>query len=380
VQINLVHNFVDKNTQDATDIIKKCVHCGFCLATCPTYLVLGDEANSPRGRIYNIKNFLEGGKLDIKSLDKCLICRACESTCPSGVEYHKLLEVGKGVAKTKRSFMQKTMRKSLAKFLTTPILFNSGAWLVGKKPKIKVQNISGKKQVILHNGCVQKALYQDINNATQKVLNKLGFEVINTKQNECCSAIDMHLDNTQNGIKQIKNNIDNWFDILQNGATNIVSNASGCGLMIKDCPEVLKNDKNYYEKAVFIAEKTQDITEFLMDKDLSIMQIEPSKARLTKIKYHEPCTLQHGQKLAGKTHEILNKLGFEVEVINDNHLCCGSAGTYSIFQPKIANTLRDNKLKNLAEADIIVSSNIGCIMHLQKGTKIPVKHWVELLV
>ncbi len=364
----------------AEENIGKCVHCGFCLATCPTYRVLGEEANSPRGRIYSVKQLLEGGEITPNTLDKCLSCRSCETTCPSGVEYHHILTAGKQLIASKRSSVAKLFRRGLVSFLTQPLLFNSGAWLVGKRAHIKriSSPMSAKsantKQILLHGGCVQQPLLPDINTASYNVLTKLGYVVTQTSQRECCGAIAEHLDNHTTALKQIEANITQWHQALAQGAEMIISNASGCGLMIKDYPSVLTNSHPLYVQAVVVAKHTKDITEFLLDKDLSSLSTQP-----IRIKYHEPCTLQHGQKLAGRTHQLLRSLGYDCTPIADNHLCCGSAGTYSLFEKDMATRLRDNKLAHLDTPEVIVSSNVGCILHLQKGTHIPVKHWIELL-
>lgn len=377
MQTNLLHNLLNKNEHaEAQNILQNCVHCGFCLSTCPTYLLLGDEANSPRGRIYTIKSMLEGERVTTKNLDQCLICKSCETTCPSGVEYGNLLEIGQKLSYNNKNIAHKTAKFLLRKSLTTPLLVNIASlknFATYTQAKHPQQPKELQQSVILHTGCVQKPLAPNINLATIKVLNTLGFKVIETPQKECCAAIDLHNGGEKNGTSRIKKNIDNWLKMLETSSV-IISTASGCGTTIKDYANILKHDTKYYKKAQIISQKTQDISEFLTDKDLSVF-----KKKDIKISYHEPCTLQHGQGLQGLTHSILQKIGYDVKVIKDNHLCCGSAGTYSMFNPKIAKTLRTNKLKNLADCEIIATSNIGCLMHLQKGTQTPVKHWIELL-
>ncbi|WPE17569.1 glycolate oxidase subunit GlcF [Candidatus Thioglobus autotrophicus] len=362
----------------ANEIIRKCVHCGFCLATCPTYQLLGSELDSPRGRIYLIKSSLEKNEFSqesIKHLDRCLTCRSCETTCPSGVEYGKLVDIGREFVEQKRPIWQKAMRYSVRKLLTSPLLFNPIGRIArhSKKQGSALKPSTNSKKVLLLGGCVQPVLAPNINHSIKNILAKLGFEAIETPQKQCCGAVDQHLSADQDAMIKIKNNIDAWlgFDVEV-----IISSASGCGLMVKDYASMFKEGDDYYQKAKAISRKTQDIAEFLSDKDLNQLNLEKSN-----ISYHEPCTLQHGQKLAGLVNSILQKLGYTPAPVKDAHLCCGSAGTYSIFQPDLSKQLKSNKMNNLLASapEMIVTANIGCLMHLQKDSKIPVKHWVELL-
>ena len=364
--------------QKANEIIRKCVHCGFCLATCPTYQLLGDELDSPRGRIYLIKSSLENNHFSdqsIKHLDRCLTCRSCETTCPSGVEYGKLVDIGREFVEQKRPIWQKVMRYSVRKLLTTPLLFNPIGFVSkhsSKQGKAITPN-AGSKKVLLLGGCVQPVLAPNINHSIKNILAKLGYDAIETPQKQCCGAVDQHLSAEQDAMIKIKANIDAW---LAYDVDSIISSASGCGLMVKDYASMFKVGDDYYQKAKLISSKTQDIAEFLVDKDLSKLNLDK-----VDISYHEPCTLQHGQKLAGLVNSILQQLGYTPAPVKDSHLCCGSAGTYSIFQPKLSQTLKINKLEHLQASNpqMIVTANIGCLMHLQKGNKTPVKHWVELL-
>lgn len=362
----------------ANEIIRKCVHCGFCLATCPTYQLLGSELDSPRGRIYLIKSSLEKNNFSsesIKHLDRCLTCRSCETTCPSGVEYGKLIDVGREFMEQKRTLWQKAMRYSIRKLLTTPQLFNPIGRIArhSKKQGNVLKPNTNSKKVLLLGGCVQPVLAPNINHSIKNILAKLGFEAIETPQKQCCGAVDQHLSAESDALKKVKANIDAWLGL---DADVIISSASGCGLMVKDYASMFQEGDIYYEKAKLISGKTQDIAEFLVDKDLSQLNLAQAN-----ISYHEPCTLQHGQKLAGLVNSILNTLGYTPAPVKDAHLCCGSAGTYSIFQPDLAKQLKMNKLNNLnaSNPEMIVTANIGCLMHLQKDSKIPVKHWVELL-
>mgnify|MGYP006414649277 FL=1 len=364
--------------QKANDIIRKCVHCGFCLATCPTYQLLGDELDSPRGRIYLIKSSLENNHFSdesIKHLDRCLTCRSCETTCPSGVEYGHLIDIGREFVEQKRPLWQRVYRYSVRKLLTTPLLFNPIGFIAkhSSKQGKSITPSVGSKKVLLLGGCVQPVLAPNINHSVKNILAKLGYDAIETPQKQCCGAVDQHLSATQEALIKVKANIDSWLDFE---VETIISSASGCGLMVKDYPSLFDQSDPYYQKAQAVSGKTQDIAEFLVDKDLNQLNLEKSN-----ISYHEPCTLQHGQKLAGLVNSILQQLGYTPAPVKDSHLCCGSAGTYSIFQPKLSQELKINKLQHLQASNpqMIVTANIGCLMHLQKDTKIPVKHWIELL-
>ncbi len=384
--------------QTADTILRNCVHCGFCLSACPTYGLLGDELDSPRGRIYLIKSLLEGNDVSRESLshlDSCLTCRSCETTCPSGVEYGHLLDIGRHAMEQQvtRPLWQRLMRWGVRKSLTTPWFFNM---LVTAMPFLRhssaiafsVQDLALQQQladradvlassVLLLKGCVQPALAPNINQASIKVLNKLGWNVIETTQNQCCGALNQHLSAHDDALAQVKANIDAWYPYLQQGVKAIISTASGCGVMLKDYGHLLRADPVYAEKAQAIVQASKDISEFLLTQDLSKFTHFDNQT----ITFHSPCTLQHGQQLQGVVEQALRKLGYRVNPVKDAHLCCGSAGTYSLFNPTMAKQLRDNKLENLLahKTDIIVTANIGCLMHLQKGTQVTVKHWIEIL-
>lgn len=369
---------LDIQNLKANDIIRKCVHCGFCLATCPTYQLLGDELDSPRGRIYLIKSLLENhhfSKQSIIHLDRCLTCRSCETTCPSGVEYAQLVDIGREFVEQKRPLWQKVYRYFVRQFLTTPILFNSIGFIF-RHSKIKgkpIKPIAKIGKVLLLGGCIQPVLAPNINHSIKNILAKLSYETIETPQKQCCGAIDQHLSAGHDALAKVKRNIDTWLKIK---AEVIISSASGCGLMVKDYASMFEVSDPYYQKAQRIVNKTKDIAEFLANQDLSQFNLQK-----VDIAYHEPCTLQHGQQLGGLVDSILSSLGYQKAPVADSHLCCGSAGTYSIFQSKLSQQLSANKLKHLqtSKPQIIVTANIGCLMHLQKGTKTPVKHWIELL-
>lgn len=382
MQTKLPQQFINtEKGHRADEILRSCVHCGFCLATCPTYQVFGDELDSPRGRIYLIKSALENNDYStesIKHLDRCLTCRACETTCPSGVKYSELLDIGREFIEPQRPLWQKVYRTSVRKLLTNPRLFNivarpfqHSAIKTANKP---VSDYKGR--VVLLTGCVQPTLTPNTNHVTKNVLASLGYDVIETPQTECCGAIDQHLTAQGDALDKIKHNIDQWQHFLNIGYEAIISTASGCGVMVKDYSTLFDKNDAYFSKAKTVSENTKDIAEFLAQLDLSSLAVQNKT-----ISYHAPCTLQHGQKQAGLVEGILGQLGYQLLPIKDSHLCCGSAGTYSIFEPKTANKLRDNKLNNLTQSspDVIVTSNIGCQMHLAKGTATPVKHWIELL-
>ena len=369
------------DNEKASQIIEACVHCGFCLATCPTYQLIGDELDSPRGRIYLIKSALENNQFStssLKHLDRCLTCRSCETTCPSGVEYGQLLEIGREFMESKRTKLQTIYRFFVRKLLLTPLLFKSVGYFVRHSSiatkSIKPQNV--ESTVLLLGGCVQPTLAPNINHSIKNILAKLNVNVIESPQRECCGALDQHLAASKDALNKVKRNIDLWSAQLNSGVTVIISSASGCGVMVKDYPALFEKTDPYYEKAELVSSKTQDIAEYLASKDLTGLRLSESN-----ISYHEPCTLQHGQKLGGLVESILAQFGYDKKPIKDSHICCGSAGTYSIFEAEISNQLKENKLKNLkaSNPEMIVTSNIGCLMHLQKGSSIPVKHWVELL-
>ncbi|QKI88738.1 glycolate oxidase subunit GlcF [Thiomicrorhabdus xiamenensis] len=398
MQTNLPKDLLATETGKTADkILRNCVHCGFCLSACPTYGLIGDELDSPRGRIYLIKSALEGNEISANSLDhldRCLTCRSCETTCPSGVEYGHLLDIGREVIEeaSPRKPWERLIRYAVRKSLTTPWFFNLSIKMMpflrhSKAIKFTVEELALKQElqdradaiehsVLLVSGCVQPALAPNINQASIKVLNKLGFNVIETPQSQCCGAVEHHLSGHKDALKQVKTNVDAWCAYLDKGAKAIISNASGCGVMIKDYAHLLREDQAYAAKARRVVEATYDISEFLLKQDLSIFTHFDNQ----KITFHSPCTLQHGQKLQGVVEETLRKLGYRVNHVQDAHLCCGSAGTYSIFQPELSKKLRNNKLENLLahKPELVVTANIGCLMHLQKGTKTPVKHWIEL--
>ncbi|MHB0972896.1 MAG: glycolate oxidase subunit GlcF [Thiobacillus sp.] len=405
MQTNIADTF--RNTADgeiAERILRNCVHCGFCLATCPTYQILGNELDSPRGRIYLMKQVLEGATPTAKTqlhLDRCLTCRNCETTCPSGVEYGKLLDIGRHIVEEKvgRSATETATRAALKTGLGTPLLFNSalklGQSVRGLMPgflksRIPAAEAAGTwpaahhaRRMLVLQGCVQPGLKPNINAATARVLDRVGISLMTAKEAGCCGALAHHLNDTDAGLAAARRNIDAWLPHLDAGAEVIVMNASGCGVMVKDYGWLLRNDAAYAEKAARVSAATQDISEILVAERGALKRLSALRPPLSakKIAYHPPCTLQHGQKLTGGVEALLTDAGFELTPVAEKHLCCGSAGTYSILQPEIASQLKTRKLGHLQAGapELIATANIGCLAHLQSGTTVPVKHWVELL-
>ena len=390
--------------QAAEAILRKCVHCGFCTATCPTYQLLGDELDGPRGRIYLMKQVLEGAaptRATQLHLDRCLTCRNCETTCPSGVQYGHLVEIGRKLvdAQVERPLAERGLRWLLKEGLTSPLF--GPAMAVGKLlrpllPATLQDKVPGAaparahawpqrehaRKVLMLAGCVQPAMLPNINAATARVLDAAGIQTLVAAKAGCCGAIRSHLNDQAGGLDDMRRNIDAWWPLLAAGTVEaIVMNASGCGATVKDYGHALAHDPAYADKAQRVAGLTRDLSELLPD---IVAALKPglTRAQPGKLAFHPPCTLQHGQQLRGGVEAGLRELGFDVAVaMNESHLCCGSAGTYSVLQPELSHQLRDRKLVNLAELQpsAIVSANIGCIQHLQSGTATPVKHWVEAL-
>jgi glycolate oxidase iron-sulfur subunit len=386
--------------KEADSILRACVHCGFCTATCPTYQLLGDELDGPRGRIYLIKQVLEGKEPTQKTqlhLDRCLTCRNCETTCPSGVRYGRLVDIGRKVVEDKvaRSLPDRVLRTSLKEGLPRKWLFEP-AMKTGQalrsllpnalKSKVPARQGSGAwptrqhaRKMILLDGCVQPTMSPNINAATARVLDALGVQLIVATKEGCCGAIRFHMNDHEAAMDDMRRNIDAWWPHVEAGAEAIVMTASGCGVMVKDYGHLLAGDPAYAAKAQRISELTRDLSEILPAFEAQVQQLTGKIER--RVAYHPPCTLQHGQKIRGAVERILSGLGVEVMLCQDSHLCCGSAGTYSVLHPQIATQLRDDKINKLekTDPDLIASANIGCITHLQSGTALPVKHWIELI-
>jgi glycolate oxidase iron-sulfur subunit len=389
----------------AEKILRNCVHCGFCTATCPTYQLLGDELDGPRGRIYLIKQVLEGAEPTRKTqlhLDRCLTCRNCESTCPSGVEYGHLVDIGRKLVdkKVARPAAEKTVRWALKEGLPSP-LFGPAMQLgqalrpllpAGLQAKVPAKQDAGQwptrthtRKMLILAGCVQPSMGPNINTATARVLDACGIQAVVAPQAGCCGAVKFHLNDHDGGKAQMRANIDAWWPLVEAASVEaIVMNASGCGVMVKDYGHVLQDDPRYAAKAARISALTRDLSELLPGLVPTLQTaIRPEAVQAAGLQaFHPPCTLQHGQKLKGGVETHMAALGFSIRVAGcEAHLCCGSAGTYSVLQPEIAYQLRDRKLGHLADMKPqgICSANIGCITHLQSGTETPVRHWVEVL-
>ncbi|RZI55751.1 MAG: glycolate oxidase subunit GlcF [Rubrivivax sp.] len=394
----------------AEAILRRCVHCGFCTATCPTYQLLGDELDGPRGRIYLIKQVLEGEPPTAATqqhLDRCLTCRNCESTCPSGVQYGQLVEIGRQIvdAKVERPREERVKRWLLKEGLTSP-LFKPALRLgqalrplvpgalkdkVPPRPDARAHQWPQRthpRKVLMLLGCVQPAMMPNINAATARVLDAAGVQTLVADEAGCCGAIRAHMNDHHGGLDDARRNIDAWWPMVDGHSEEveaIVMNASGCGVQVKDYGRLLAHDPDYAEKAARVAALTRDLSEYLPEL------VQPLRSRLAppgttaqrpKLAYHPPCTLQHGQQLRGGVEGLMRELGFEIAIAPaESHLCCGSAGTYSVLQPLLSKQLRDRKLAALAPlaAEAIVSANIGCIQHLQSGSDVPVRHWIEVL-
>ena len=390
--------------QEADEILRRCVHCGFCTATCPTYQILGDELDSPRGRIYLIKEMLEGKEVTQTTqthLDRCLTCRNCETTCPSGVEYGKLIDIGRTMVdqQIQRPRTEVIKRQALRMTMNAP--WFASAYRLGQmvrqwlpetlQKKVVAKQSTGQrpastshheKQVLMLNGCVQPGMMPNIDVATMRVLDKLGVGTQVVSESGCCGALNFHLDAQEQARSQMRANIDAWWPLIESGAVqSIVMNASGCGAMVREYGHHLRLDPLYAEKAKVVSEHVKDIAQVLTPMAAELRE-KLDGARLPgRLAFHPPCTLQHWQGLRPVTETLLKSLGLDLQPFEETHLCCGSAGAYSVLQPEIATALRDRKLGHLDQSkpEVIVSSNIGCIGHLQSGTQTPVKHWIEVI-
>ena len=395
--------------REAEEILRKCVHCGFCTATCPTYQLLGDELDGPRGRIYLIKQMLETGVATAKTqlhLDRCLTCRSCETTCPSGVHYSRLLDIGREVVASRvpRHGVDGLTRSVLKHFLPRPLLFNP-AMRIGQmlrpflpaalKAKVPARRDPGltpaprhARRMVVLAGCVQPAMLPGINAAAARVLDRLGISLVEAQRAGCCGALRQHLDDAEGARDDARRNIDAWWPLLEAGFEAIVMTASGCGVQVRDYAHLLADDLRYAARAARITLATRDISEVVIAEQAALLDLLKKSAprrQVSRVAFHASCTLQHGQQIRGVVEELLTAAGYALTPVSDAHLCCGSAGTYSVLQPAISTRLRDNKLGGLGVAngaaapEAIASANIGCITHLQSGTELPVRHWIELL-
>jgi len=372
--------------REAEAILRKCVHCGFCTATCPTYQVLGDDLDSPRGRIYLMKRALEGAAVTEKTrlhLDRCLTCRACETTCPSGVRYGRLVDIGRGVveAKTRRGPFERAQRALLAWGLPKTGVFGAAlrlGQLFGVAPRTRPTKAwpapRHRRKMLVLAGCVQPALAPSINAAAARVLDRAGISLVEAQGAGCCGGVRFHLNYQEEGRDDMRALIDAWWPAVDSGEVEaIVMTASGCGVTVREYAHFLAHDPQYAAKAARISALTRDLCEVLTAEMISAGEERGSVA------FQSPCTLQHGQQLRGKVEALLTKAGYALVPVADAHLCCGSAGTYSLLQPAISQELRSRKLASLGTPDVIATANIGCLTHLQGGTERPVRHWIELL-
>lgn len=399
MQTNLA-DFI-KNTPhgpEADAILRSCVHCGFCTATCPTYQLLGDELDGPRGRIYLIKQVLEGhpaGPRTQLHLDRCLTCRACETTCPSGVRYGRLLDIGRHVVEQRvaRPIYQRVYRGLLRLLLTdTKWVFRLLAVVQRLRPclpkrlrgKIPPRGVLGPwphprhaRTVLALEGCVQKALAPGINAAAARVLDRCGISLVRVPGAGCCGALSYHMAAHEEGLSFMRRNIDAWWPYIEKGAEAIAITASGCGVAVKDYGELLRHDPNYAEKARRVSELTRDVAEILAGEHLPPLRNPQDKP----IAIHVPCTLRHGMKLDGVLQTLMERLGFELTPLAETQSCCGSAGAYSLLQPTLSERLLANAVEVLRSggAELAVTANIGCLIHLQSAEQLSVVHWIELV-
>ena len=384
---------------EAESILRSCVHCGFCNATCPTYQLLGNELDGPRGRIYLIKQLLEGEAVTQKTqlhLDRCLTCRNCETTCPSGVTYHALLDIGRAEIerRVQRPAGERMLRAGLRQVVPRPAVFDAllkaGRLARLLLPRVIRQKIPAPpaaakprpavrhaRRVLMLEGCVQPSLSPNTNAAAARVLDRLGISVVAAASAGCCGATEYHLNAQEAGLQRARRNIDAWWPAIEAGAEAIVQTASGCGAFVKEYGHLLREDPAYARKAARVSELARDLVEVLGAEPLDILRTATHR----RMAFHCPCTLQHAQKLGGAVEAVLTRLGYDLTDVPDSHLCCGSAGTYSITQPELAAQLRERKLDALESGapEVIATANIGCQTHLAGAGRTPVRHWIELV-
>jgi glycolate oxidase iron-sulfur subunit len=399
---------LDKNYRDteqgleAEAILRTCVHCGFCNATCPTYQLLGDELDGPRGRIYLIKQVLEGQPVSEKTqqhLDRCLTCLACETTCPSGVRYGHLIDIGRQIVESAvpRSALDQVKRRALRMLVPYPQRFSrlvsAGQTLQPLLPSVLRQHVprwhraerwpssNHSRKMLLLDGCVQPVMAPNINLAAAQVFDRAAVSLVRVKGAGCCGAVSQHLGAEEEARVFMRRNIDAWWPHIEAGAEAIVMTASGCGSVVKEYGYYLRNDQAYAEKAARIAELTRDISEVAVQLGLARFCQGQKNQPLPRVAFQAPCSLQHGQKITGVIEGILQEAGYTLTQVPDAHLCCGSAGTYSLLQPQLSQQLLTNKLLALQNEapDIIATANIGCLNHLASKAQVPVVHWIELL-
>ena len=396
--VELAEDFKDTAFgEEASEILGKCVHCGFCTATCPTYQLLGDELDGPRGRIYLVKQMLESGEASETTrlhLDRCLTCRSCETTCPSGVHYGRLVELArpKVEALSQRPRLERLQRWLLVRFLLSAwfgVLFRFGQIIRPALPEFLARHVlerrpvgilpesQGGRSVLMLEGCVQPSMAPQINAAARRALAKLDVEVITAKQAGCCGALALHLADSNRALNAMRRNIDAWWPQIKKGIDAIVMTASGCGVTVREYGQLLKDDPVYAEKAARVSGMTVDLCEYISPEDARVLGSCSGK----RVAFHSPCTLQHGQGITGRVERILESAGAILTPARNAHLCCGAAGTYSVLQPELSSKLLDNKLSDLAQGDpeLIATANIGCLAHLSPKSDPPVRHWIELI-
>ena len=388
-----------RHAESVESILRKCVHCGFCNATCPTYQLLGDELDGPRGRIYQMKQYFEGESANpemLEHLDRCLTCRACETTCPSGVRYSQLLEIGRESIEQElpRPWSDRARRWAIVRFINSGWLFGLAVrigqafapLLPGKLRRIvplKQQPVarskgSHQRKMLMLAGCVQPALAPNTNNYAANLLDRLGIEVIEPGVGMCCGAAAMHTSDPDYAMNQIRRLIDCWWPHIEAGVEAVIVTATGCGTSVQDFGRLLQHDPDYAEKAATVSSLYRDL--------LEVVEAEAGESRHTDSRYkriavHTPCSMQHGLGINGRVERLLERAGYQICRVEDSHLCCGSAGTYSLLQPGLATQLRSNKIAALSvdRPEIIATANIGCQLHLAQGNDVPVVHWIELL-
>jgi len=390
--------------QEAEEILRKCVHCGFCTAACPTYQLIGDELDGPRGRIYLIKQVLEGARPSARTrlhLDRCLTCRSCETTCPSGVRYGRLADIGRGIVEQSagRGPLERALRAALGAVLPRTALFGAllklGQTFRPVLPPPLKRMVPGRapprgawpaprhaRRMLVLAGCVQPALAPAINAAAARVLDAAGISLVEAAGAGCCGAVRYHLNAQQAGLDDMRALIDAWWPMVERGEVEaIVVTASGCGATVREFGHLLRGDPSYRDKAARISALARDLSEVVRDHAGALDARTVKAPAGTRVAFHAPCTLQHALQLRGVVEALLARAGFELAPVADAHLCCGSAGTYSILQPRLANALRERKQAALRAGgpQVVATANIGCLMHLQVGAQLPVRHWIELL-
>lgn len=401
MELHLDKKFADEAwAREAQDIVRKCVHCGFCNATCPTYQLLGHESDGPRGRIYLISQLLQGKPADKQTrahLDRCLLCRACETTCPAGVKYGRLLETGRFMLEGQSGASLDTLkRKALTSLVPNTGLMQIGVTMAGSFRSFLPRALSSQlpnegknlarpktvheRKMLLLEGCAQSSLTPETNAAAARVLNRLGVMLVPESKHGCCGAVRLHTAERENGLQDARQRIDAWWPQIESGMEAIVSSASGCGVTVKEYGYLLKDDPEYAEKALRVSNMCKDLSEVIAS-EITNTEAKPSAHQGLNVAVQSPCSLQHGQKLDGLVEGTLEHLGYTLLHVEDGHLCCGSAGTYSVLQPVLSKQLKEEKLTKLQKGspEVIVTANVGCQLHLRGDASVPVMHWIELL-